>query len=105
MFENKSPLHYCSGDLSYYLLIRTSKPPLFAFSQSVWAFWNWGELGSRIPVGVNLISPCALGSGKLGSPRERMHIAYFSNCASVGPDEAEELEPAAALDRVVVVLA
>jgi hypothetical protein len=34
-----------------------------------------------------------------------MHIAYFSNCASVGPDEAEELEPAAALDRVVVVLA
>jgi hypothetical protein len=32
-----------------------------------------------------------------------MHWAYFSSCASVGPDWPEELEPAEALDRVVVV--
>jgi hypothetical protein len=38
-------------------------------------------------------------------PWERMHLAYFSNCASVGPDEPERLEAAAALDWVVVVLA
>ncbi len=34
-----------------------------------------------------------------------MHSAYFSNCASVGPDWPEELEPAGALGWVVVVLA
>ena len=32
------------------------------------------------------------GSGKSLSPWERMHTAYFSNCASVGPDEPEEVE-------------
>ena len=54
--------------------------------------------------------PCAgTGSGKLLSPWERMHTAYLSNCASVGPDEPEELEreelePEGALGLVVAVL-
>ncbi len=43
------------------------------------------------------------------SPWERMHTAYLSNCASVGPDEPEELEreelePEGALGLVVAVL-
>ena len=33
-----------------------------------------------------------------------MHTAYVSNCASVGSDEPEELDPAGTLDWVVVVL-
>jgi hypothetical protein len=34
-----------------------------------------------------------------------MHPVYSSNCASVGPDEPEEFEPAGGLDWLVVVLA
>lgn len=33
-----------------------------------------------------------------------MQTAYFSNCASVGSDWLDELEPAGALDWVVVVV-
>ena len=47
------------------------------FGQAFSALSYWGEFGSMIPVGVIEISPFALGSGKLGSPWERMHSVYL----------------------------
>jgi hypothetical protein len=79
-----------------------------SFSQSVSAFWNCGD-GDRglRPGSTPKAKPppgAGRGSGKFGSPWARMHSAYFSNCASVGPDWPEDPDPAAAFDWAVVVL-
>ena len=80
-----------------------------SFWQAFVADWNCGDGDRGLRPGPTLKAnppPCAgTGSGKLLSPWARMHSAYFSSCASVGPDWPEELEPAAALGWVVVVLA
>ncbi len=65
-------------------LICSSKPPLFRLWQAFCAPWNWGELGPMIPVkSVILISACELGSGKSGSPWDRMQSLYLSALAAI----------------------
>jgi hypothetical protein len=89
--------------------VRLARPGGTSFWQAFEADWNCG-VGDRglIPGSTLKAKPPpgeGTGSGKSLSPWARMHPAYFSNCTSVGPDELEELEPAGALDWVVVVLA
>lgn len=57
------------------------------------AAWNCGELGSRL-AGVD--APVELGSGKLGTPCERMQRAYASGLRSP--------ETGCATDRELVVV-
>ncbi len=61
----------------------SSKSSLFWLWQAFSALRNWGELGARIPVGLMVIIPCALGSGKSGSPWARMHSVYLSALAAI----------------------
>jgi hypothetical protein len=58
-----------------------SPKPFSRLLQAVWAFWYWGELGCRVPVALIWISPWPLGSGKLGTPFDRMQMEYLSAAA------------------------
>ena len=60
-------------------MLDCSAKPLSRLLQAASAFWNWGELGSREPVAFLIwISPWPFGSGKLGTPFDRMQVAYLS---------------------------